>query len=61
VFDANGPGLAYRIGESLDAARMGLKELHSCQAGRNRTKEKRGREIVENTIQDIAEHLRTKP
>jgi hypothetical protein len=31
------------------------------QAGRNRQKRIRGREIVENTIQDIAEHLRTKP
>jgi hypothetical protein len=57
-----------RIGQapvwSLEAARIRARELRSIvEQGRDPARENRGREIppVENIIQYIAEHLRTKP
>jgi hypothetical protein len=57
-----------RIGQtpvwSLEATRIRAKELRSIvEQGRDPARENRGREIppVENIIQYIAEHLRTKP
>jgi len=57
-----------RIGQtpvwSLEATRIRAKELRSIvEQGRDPARENRGREIppVENIIQYIADHLRTKP
>ena len=57
-----------RIGQtpvwSLEATRIRAKELRSIvEQGRDPARENRGREIppVENIIQYIAEHMRTKP
>jgi hypothetical protein len=57
-----------RIGQtpvwSLEAARIRAKELRCIvEQGRDPARENRGREIppVENIVQYIAEHLRTKP
>jgi hypothetical protein len=68
VYRIGGRQRFIRIGQtpvwSLDAARIRANELRSIvDQGRDPARENRGREIppVENVIQYIAEHLRTKP